>query len=143
MPKAIESYRKLTASPIEPETSNPLPNVVPLAILFIVVIFSFSIGNDAHSQMEAVEKKMKEDAKLCMVEFGQKGCDILNPNMECQGLLDCVQLKDGGSKISSFVQLCSEEILKDFHFPTVMVGLLLLYHLGQSLKSYRKRDHLE
>jgi len=67
MPKAIDPYHKLTTLPAQLDRSRPLHNFVPLAILIVVVFFCFSVCNDAQSQIEIIDKNMKEEAKFCLV----------------------------------------------------------------------------
>lgn len=143
MPKGIDPYRKITTIPLDIDPRFPIPSLVLILVLTIVIVFCISIGTDAQNKMEISEENMKEEAKMCLVEFSQRGCDSVRPTPECQRLVDCVQLKQKDAKFSTFINLCSEEILEDFHFPTVMVGLLLLFHLGQSFKTVQKRDPSE
>ncbi len=83
MRKKIDSYQSINDSlPIDiPRRQSTL---IPLTI---IVLFSISIGTDAYKQLEMSEKNLAEEAKLCMIEFSQKGCDSIRPTIQCSKLI--------------------------------------------------------
>lgn len=55
-------------------------------------------------------------------------CNSLDLTNECRKILDCVQAgkPDTSSLAMAFLEMFSNEVVTDFHFPMVVVGPLLL-----------------
>ena len=139
MPRQIDSYRKPATVLSDSDTSSRKLSVVPLAIFVILAMFCANVGADAYSEMAAKDKALAEQSRLCLVEFNQKQCDSLKPTPHCQELLKCVQMEDGKgpTRMTRYLDAVSSEILTDFHFPTVIVALLLLFQLAHPFKHDR------
>jgi hypothetical protein len=95
-------------------------------------LFSVSVWQDSSARLASIDTSLTEKAKICFVEFTQKKCDGLNPIGECRTLYDCAQQKDRqvSSKIGEYTKVIFDEILADFSFPTVVIGLLLLLQVS-------------
>lgn len=134
MPKAIDSYRRTSSQADQP--NKPLPKIF-IAILLILLLFLYSVWTDSTARLLEKEASLGEKSQLCLVEFTQKKCDSLHPSTECKNLLSCLREKElwQSSKIWEFGKMLAEEVLTDYCFPGILIGLLLLFEVNAGLQT--------
>ncbi len=102
--------------------------MIPLAIGVVLLLFFVQEWVDSSSRLNAAHDSLTEKSKLCLVEWTTKKCDTLKPSGECAGLLECLSAKQDwkSSHLWDNWKYFSEEVLSDFGFPAVVIGILLL-----------------
>lgn len=81
MPKLIDPYRKSSIAYDEASIGRPSLGIV--AILIVLALFGLSVGSDAYREMAETSKKIEDQSKLCVIEFGQQNCDALKLSSKC------------------------------------------------------------
>ena len=136
MPKGISAYKHLEEDPPKRISTSAF------MIGTIFLLFCFSVCRDCSTQITQMDEELTDKSKLCLVEFTQKKCDLLNPSGECQKLLECQEEKGKWERDRFFEagKILCQEVLNDYAFPTVMTILVLLLKMTNTFNFGKKGE---
>lgn len=135
MPRNISAFHAKEESSTLVSSSFRLTGNIIL-MLAVVALYLWSCGADAYSRSERQQDQLLQNSKVCMAEYTAGGCDALGLTAKCSELLNCVQLKEGGTlkSIGIFALNLEDELTKDYHFAAVMLAFLFAIRLSSTLK---------
>jgi hypothetical protein len=112
-------------------------------IAIIIIAFCITISADVFNNMEEKFTVSDKQAKACMVNFQETGCNPLKLDEKCGNLWDCVQKEETAGIITkswSFFNFSVAEIKENVIFPCVMIALVILFQIAKVMKKQEEKD---